>query len=68
MYHEFNTLSRNPGAQSRPARNSSARSDSRSSRRAESANLGFRCNGRQMEPAALRVLETTRRVWREPLA
>jgi hypothetical protein len=37
-------------------------------RRTETARPGIRCNSRQMQPAALRVLETTWRVWREPLA
>jgi hypothetical protein len=32
------------------------------------AHLGIRCHGAPMQPAALRVLETTWRVWREPLA
>ena len=35
-------------------------------RPAETARLGIRCSARQMHPAALRVLETTWRVWREP--
>jgi hypothetical protein len=34
----------------------------------ESARLGIRCHGLPMPPATLRVLETTWRVWREPLA
>jgi len=34
----------------------------------DSARLGIRAHGRPMQPATLRVLETTWRVWREPLA
>jgi len=36
-------------------------------RRTETARPFIRCNGVQMQPAVLRVLETTWRVWREPL-
>jgi hypothetical protein len=37
-------------------------------RRADGPRAGSVCRSRPMQPAALRVLETTRRVWREPLA
>ena len=36
--------------------------------RTEGARLRIRDTGRTMHPAAIRVLETTWRVWREPLA
>jgi hypothetical protein len=36
--------------------------------RTEGARLWMRDTGRAMHPAAIRVLETTWRVWREPLA
>jgi len=58
-----------PAAQSHVNPPPAARSISRQpARRAESARLGIRCHGQSMQPAALRVLETTWRVWREPLA
>jgi hypothetical protein len=37
-------------------------------RRGEGPRLGLRCGGPAMQPAAMRVIETTWRVWREPLA
>ena len=37
-------------------------------RRPENARLGICAGRRPIHPAALRVLETTWRVWREPLA
>jgi hypothetical protein len=59
-----------PPAQPRPATMpAAARASPRQlARSAESARLGIRCHGRPMQPATLRVLETTWRVWREPLA
>ena len=60
------TAARLPATQPRAA--PSARTGQRPAARApESARLGIRCHGRPMQPATLRVLETTWRVWREPL-
>jgi hypothetical protein len=74
MHRTLQTPSR-PGAgqagslQPRSAAPAVGRPGSRSAGRPlESARLGIRCHGRPMQPATLRVLETTWRVWREPLA
>jgi hypothetical protein len=42
-------------------------SSSPPTRRGDLPRLGIRCGDAPMRPAALRVLETTWRVWREPL-
>lgn len=72
MLHEFETLIGSAGAQPAPSRlariDAPRRGPCEMVRRADSARLGIRCHGRAMQPAALRVLETTWRVWREPLA
>ncbi len=52
----------------RTASSTTGRPGARQAQCAESARLGIRCHGRPMQPATLRVLETTWRVWREPLA
>jgi hypothetical protein len=70
MMHEHDAVIRNYLAHTRPLRQPPAPPPATahySQRPAETARLGIRCSGRQMHPAALRVLETTWRVWREPL-
>ena len=58
-----------PSGQPRSTSSATSRSGARHAARVlESARLGIRCHGRPMQPATLRVLETTWRVWREPLA
>ncbi len=67
MIHEHDAVIRNYLAQTRPIRQTPPPASHCGQRPAETARLGIRCGGRQMQPAALRVLETTWRVWREPL-
>lgn len=74
MYHKFDIPIRAggtgacPPVQPRTATSSNDRSGALQPWRSGKARLGIRCNGRPMQPAALRVLETTWRVWREPIA
>ena len=70
MIHELDTVIREYAQDCLPrtpvARLPAAHGASR--RRVESARLGIRCSGRAMQPDAMRILETTWRIWREPLA
>lgn len=55
------------GANPSAGRRSSSQSPSPATRRGDLPRLGIRCGSVSMKPAALRVLETTWRIWREPL-
>jgi hypothetical protein len=55
------------GAAPSAGRGSSPQSSSQPTRRGDLPRLGIRCSNAPMRPAALRVLETTWRTWREPL-
>jgi hypothetical protein len=52
----------------RPAAAGGAPAHRGAPRRTDGAPPGIRCVARPMPPAAVRVLETTWRTWREPLA